>query len=71
MNLDYKKIEKYFDEYNKPILKIKGQEDLHKPSLDKMIKNGWKIEFVDNVGNEDSINCDIVYMMYVLKKEAD
>ena len=48
MSLNYEKIKKEFDDYNGQIYKIKGQEKLHKPTLDEMIKNGWNVEFVDN-----------------------
>lgn len=36
-----------------------------------MTKKGWSVEFVGNIENEDSANCDIIYMMYVFKKETD
>lgn len=66
MSLNYEKIKKEFDDYNGQIYKIKGQEKLHKPTLDEMIKNGWNVEFVDNF-----TDCNIISMMYILKKETD
>lgn len=71
MSLNYEKIKKEFDDYNGQIYKIKGQEKLHKSTLDEMTKKGWSVEFVGNIENEDSANCDIIYMMYVFKKETD
>lgn len=36
-----------------------------------MTKKGWSVEFVGNIENEDPADCDIIYMMYVFKKETD
>lgn len=71
MSLNYEKIKKELDDYDGQICKIKGQEKLHKSTLDEMIEKGWSVEFTDNIENEDSANCDIIYMMYVFKKETD
>ena len=71
VNINYEKTEKEFDAYNKPIHKIRGLENSHKLTLKEMNENGWSVEFADNIENEDPTNCDIIYMMYVLKKETD
>ena len=68
MNINYEKIEKEFDAYNKPIHKIRGLENSHKLTLKEMNKNGWSVEFTDNIENEDPTDCDIIYIMYVFKK---
>ena len=69
MNLNYKKIKKEFDDYNGQIYKIKGQEKLHKPTLDEMIKKGWTIEVVENV--DDDTNGEINYMVYISSHEIN
>ena len=68
MNINYKKIEKYFDTYNKPIYKIRGLGNSHKLTLKGMIKKGYSVELTDNIENEDPTNCDFIYMMYLFKK---
>lgn len=69
MSLNYEKIKKEFDAYNEPIHKIRGLENSHKLTLTEMIKKGWTIEVIENVG--DDTNSEISYMVYISNHETN
>ena len=69
VNINYEKIEKEFDAYNKPIHKIRGLENSHKLTLKEMNEKGWTIEVVENVS--DDTNSEISYMVYISNHETN
>lgn len=69
VNINYEKIEKEFDDYNKPIHKIRGLENSHKLTLDEMIKKGWTVEVIENV--DDDTNGGISHMIYISNHEIN